>query len=164
MRLADHLSFGGGLVGSLGEFALLELGSGSDESDQVRRVDRAPPVLCGLDQLEGHRDARGARTGAFGDALPQPDGGEGGLDRGRGAQVDPVLSRVVVEGEQNVEVLGDLRDGLGPLDPAVGGERLRGGFGVLLVLDVPDLCERSLGAGSADLGRLLSTLAILVGA
>ena len=38
------------------------------------------------------------------------DRGEGRLDRVRGAQVDPVLGGVVVEREQLVEVVGDLRD------------------------------------------------------
>jgi hypothetical protein len=31
--------------------------------------------------------------GPLGDALPKPHGGEGGLDRVGGAQVDPVLGR-----------------------------------------------------------------------
>ena len=66
----------------------------------------------------------------------EPHGGEGRLDRVGGAQVDPVLGGVVVEREQHVEVVGDLRDGLGPLGAVVGGERLGGGLGVVLVLGV----------------------------
>jgi len=46
----------------------------------VGGVDRAPAVLRGLDELERHRDARRTRTGSLGDALTEPDGGEGGLD------------------------------------------------------------------------------------
>ena len=60
------------------------------------RVDRTPPVLGG-DELERHRDPGGAGAGTLGDALPQPDGGEGGLDRVGGAQMRPVLGGVVVE-------------------------------------------------------------------
>jgi hypothetical protein len=41
-----------------------------------------------------------------------PDGRERGLDRVRCAQVEPVLGRVVVELEQHLEVVGDLRDRL----------------------------------------------------
>ena len=78
-------------------------------------VDGAPAGLGGLDQLERHRDAGGPGAGALGDPLAQPDGGEGRLDRVRGAQVDPVLGGEVVERQQHVEVVGDLRDGLGPL-------------------------------------------------
>src|SRR5215216_7412672 len=39
-------------------------------------VDRAPAGLGGLDELEGHRDADGAGTGALGDSCAEPDGGE----------------------------------------------------------------------------------------
>ena len=34
------------VVGSFDEFALLERGAGSDDSDQVRRVHSAPAGLC----------------------------------------------------------------------------------------------------------------------
>src|SRR3982751_265140 len=40
----------------------------------------------------------------------------------RGPQMHPVLGGVVVELQQHVEVVGDLRDGLGPLGAVVGGE------------------------------------------
>jgi len=55
--------------------------------------------------LEVHEQAL---SGDQHDPLAQPDGGEGGLDRVGGAQVDPVLGGEVVEGEQRVEVVGDL--------------------------------------------------------
>jgi hypothetical protein len=61
--------------------------------------------------------------------------------------MDPVLGWVVVERQQRVEVLGDLRDGLGPLRAVVDRERLGGDLGVLAVGRVVDLGERSLGAG-----------------
>jgi hypothetical protein len=70
--------------------------------------------------------------------------GEGRLDGICRAQVDPMLGGVVVEREQNVEVLGDLRRGLGPLGAVVGLERLGGPDGVVLVLGVVDLRQRRL--------------------
>ncbi len=45
---------------SFDEFALVERGAGADERDEVRCVHRAPALLCGLDQLERHRDTGGA--------------------------------------------------------------------------------------------------------
>ena len=44
------------VVGSFYELAVDEPGSGADEGDQVRAVDRAPAVLGGLDELERHRE------------------------------------------------------------------------------------------------------------
>ena len=49
---------------------------------------------------------------------------EGTLDGVGGAQVLPVLGRVVEEGQQRLSVVGDLGDRLGPLDAVLGGERL----------------------------------------
>ena len=63
-------------MGSLDECALLEAGSGAYQRDQVWGVDRAPPGLGGLDQLERHRDPGRARAGPLGDPLTEPDGGE----------------------------------------------------------------------------------------
>jgi integrase/recombinase XerD len=48
---------GGGLVvfvGSFDELAALECGASTDEGDQEWRVDRAPTILGGLDELERH--------------------------------------------------------------------------------------------------------------
>ena len=45
-----------------------------------------------------------------------------------------MLGGVVVELEQHVQVVDDLGGGFGPLDPIVGGERLRRRGGVFLVL------------------------------
>jgi len=134
------------VVVAFDEFAVLEFGSGSDEGDEVGRVDGAPAALRGFDELVGHRDPGGAGAGPFSDPLPEPDGGEGGLDRIGGAQVDPVLGRVVIEPQQHVEVVGDLRGGFGPLGAVVGHERPGRGFGVVLVFGVPDLRQRSLRA------------------
>jgi hypothetical protein len=56
------------------------------------------------------------------------------------AQVDPVLGRVVVEGQQFFHVVGDLGGGLGPLGAVQLVEGADGGAGVILVLiDVEQL-------------------------
>jgi len=62
-----------------------------------------------------------------------------------------VLGGVVIELQEHVEVLGDLRGGCGPLGAVGVGERMGGGLGVLAVF----------APGWADLGSALSTLAIL---
>ena len=54
-------------------------------------------------------------------------------------KVHPVLGGIVVEREQLVQVTGDLRGGLGELGAVCGFEGVRGGAGVVFVLDVPDL-------------------------
>ena len=55
--------------GTFDEFAVDEGGAGTDERDEVGRVDHPPPGLGRLDQLERHRDPRGPTAGTFGDAL-----------------------------------------------------------------------------------------------
>jgi len=52
-RLADHLL----IRRAFDELALLESGSGADESDEVGCVDGPPAGLCGLDELEPYCDA-----------------------------------------------------------------------------------------------------------
>ena len=44
-------------------------------------------------------------------------GGEGRLDRVRGPHMDPALNRAVVDGEQLVEIVGDLGRALGNRGP-----------------------------------------------
>jgi hypothetical protein len=53
--------------------------------------------------------------------------------------MDPVLGRVVVEREQLVQIVGDLRDGLGVFGVVGELERGDGTAGVVAVLGVPDL-------------------------
>lgn len=139
--------------GAFDEFAADEGGVVADERDEMRRVDRPPAVLGGLDEFECHRQPGGARAGSAGDFRPVPDGGEGGLDRVRGAQVDPVLGGVVVERQQLLDVVGDLEDG--SVEPCAVGclERLDRGLGVRLVLGVPDLRERLLRPWMRGLGQ-----------
>jgi len=50
-----------------------------------------------------------------------------------------VLARVVVEGEQFVDVVDDLRDGFAELGAVGEFERSDGAAGVVAVLGVPDL-------------------------
>jgi hypothetical protein len=47
--------------------------------------------------------------------MPQPDGGERALDGVGGSQVNPVLGREVVEGQQHGAILGQALGGLGIL-------------------------------------------------
>ena len=60
-----------------------------------------------------------------------------------GTQVDPILGGVVVERQQHVDELGDLHDRLGPLGAVVGIECFDRGQGVVAVLGVVDLGQRS---------------------
>ena len=73
------------LGGSFDEFAFGEGGAGSDEGDQVRRVDGAPAALGCLNEFERHRQPGRAGAGALGDLRPEPHGGECRLDRIRGS-------------------------------------------------------------------------------
>jgi hypothetical protein len=85
-----------------------------------------------------------------------PDGGEGRLDRVRGAQVDPVLGREVVDREQDVDVVGDLRDGFAELGGVGRFEGSRGVQGVAAVFGVPDLGEGRRGRCRGCLGRMIA--------
>ena len=60
-------------------------------------------------------------------------------------QVDPVLGRHVVKGEQGVRLVGDLGDGLRPLGLELVREGLDGRLGVGLVLGVAYLRQRPAG-------------------
>jgi hypothetical protein len=64
-----------------------------------------------------------------------------------------VLGGVVVELQQHVEVVGDLRDRFGPLGAVLGHEGAGSGLGVLAVFGVPDLGQRGLRAGPCGLGE-----------
>jgi hypothetical protein len=119
----------------------------------VGRVDGAPAVLRGLDELECHGQARRPRARSLGDLGPVPDRGEGGLDRVGGPQVDPVLGGVVVERQQLVKVIGDLRDGLRELRPVSTLECGGGVQGVAAVLGAPDPGEGLLRARVGGLGQ-----------
>ena len=59
--------------------------------------------------------------------------------------MDPALTGEVVESEQFVDVVGELRDRLGPRRAVGRGKRLRGLLGVVAVFGVGDLRQRGLG-------------------
>jgi hypothetical protein len=67
--------------------------------------------------------------------------------------VDPVLGGVVVEREQLVKVIGDLRDGLRELRPVSTLECGGGVQGVAAVLGAPDPGEGLLRARVGGLGQ-----------
>jgi hypothetical protein len=73
-----------------------------------------------------------------------------------------MLGWVVVERQQLVEVIGDLGDRLGPLGAVVGGERVRGGCGVLAVLGVSDLRDRGFRTRLGRLGQRVEDVGDLV--
>ena len=125
--------------GSFYELAGLEPGSGADEGDQVGCVDRSPAGLSGLDELKGHRQPSHSRARPFSDLASMPDRGESRLDRIRRAQMNPVFGGVVIEGEQLVKIVGDLRDRFGKLGPVGCREPAHGVEGMSFVLSVPDL-------------------------
>ena len=132
------------------EFVFGEGGSGADERHKVWRVDGPPPGLCSLHEFECHRYSCGPRSWSFGDALPESHGRKGRLDRVRGPQMDPVLGRVVIEREEHINVVGDLRRRFGPLGPIGDLERLHTLECVVFVLGLPDLGQRG---PRARLGR-----------
>jgi hypothetical protein len=114
----------GVFVESLDELSIDEPSSCADERDQMGRVHRSPAGLGGLDQLEGHGQAGGPRAWPLGDLGAMPHGGEGAFDGVGRAQVDPVLGREIVEGQQLIDVVGDLGDGLAePISPSVPSSR-----------------------------------------
>jgi hypothetical protein len=78
-------------------------------------------------------------AGAFGDSGSEPYRGEGRLNWIRSSKVDPILGWVVVEREQHIKIINDLRRGLGQLGPVLGGERHGRSLGVCLVLGVQHL-------------------------
>ena len=74
-------------------------------------------------------------------------GGAGDNDRVGSTQMDPVLGRVVVERQQLVQIVGDLRDGLAELGPVGCVEGFHRVQGVPAILGVPDLRQRFLRPG-----------------
>ena len=79
----------------------------------------------------------------------ETDGGEGGLDGVDGAEVDPLLGREVVEGEQAVAVLDQAVHRLGVLGLENGDEVIEGIGGL-----VPRRCQVHLVVGGRFVGLL----------
>ena len=61
------------LLVAFDDHPLLEVGDGSDESDEVGAVERSPPVLGGFDELEGHGEPRGPDPGPFVTRVRRPE-------------------------------------------------------------------------------------------
>ncbi len=72
----------------------------------MRAVQTAPLLAGRLAQLEDHGERRLAAEAALGFGGPQAHRGEGALYGVRRSDVFPVLGRKIVEGQQNVAVLG----------------------------------------------------------
>ncbi len=102
--------------------------------------------------LKRHRQPLGLGAGPLGHPGPEPDRGEGRLDRVAGLEVLPVLDREVEEAQQLLGVVADLGHRLGPLDAVVAGERLDGTAGLVVVGRVADRRARwrSCGPSRAD--------------
>ena len=71
--------------------------------------------------------------------------------RVRGLEVDPVLGREVVEGEEHVEIVDDLGDRLGPFATELVRERVCCPSGVITVFGVADLGQHPSGRGVCGL-------------
>ena len=80
-------------------------------------VETAPGAFRCEQQLEGHREAGGARAGALGDALTQLHRGEGGLDGVGRPQMLPVLGREVEVRDELVAPVHERRCRLRVLRP-----------------------------------------------
>jgi hypothetical protein len=143
---ATSSSSSGASLGRSTSPALLEPHPGAHQRHQVRTVDRPPPLLGRLQQLEHHRQPGVLAAGPLGDPGSGPHRREGRLDRIRGPEMDPMLGRIVMEGEQRLGVVDHLGDRLGPLGAEVGGERLDGPLGGGAILGLGDLVQRLAGA------------------
>src|SRR5918993_5722754 len=86
-------------------------------------VEPPPAPLGGLHQLEDHSQASRPRTRTLRHVRPRSNRREDALDRVGRAKVDPMLGRVVVEGEQGFLLGGDLFDRLRPLRPELARKR-----------------------------------------
>ena len=82
--------------------------------------------------------------------------------RVRGPQVDPVLGGVVVEREEHVDVVGDLRRCFGPLGPVCGLERLHSRQGVVFVFGLADLGQRGLRSRLRRFGQAIESVRYFV--
>jgi len=87
-----------------------EASPGPDDRQQVSGIEPAPSLLGHLQQLEGHGQRLLPFARPLSHPLPQPDGGEGGLDDIGGPQVLPVFGREVVQVKQRLLVFGQALD------------------------------------------------------
>src|SRR5713226_6329997 len=91
-------------------------GHSADHFGEPFETPQPPPTALGAHaELEDHREHSVARQAPFGSVGTVAHGRKGGLDGVGGSQVNPVLGREVVEGEQLSAVLGEALDRLGVL-------------------------------------------------
>ncbi len=113
----------------------------------------APPALLGfLDQLEGEPKEGLARHTVSGACRAMAHGVEGRFDRVRRADMRPVLSREVVEGEQRLAIFRELLSGLRILRTVMTHEAFEGGVGLLAGRRHPDFPEGLPGTAMARSG------------
>src|SRR3954462_13476069 len=99
-------SGGGLLLGRLNGLAVPEADARDHLREPLGAVQAAPVALGAPGELVDHRPRGLARQAALRLRRPQPDRGEGALDRVRRPDVLPVLGRRRVEGEKRLPVLG----------------------------------------------------------
>ncbi len=121
----------------------------------------APARLGCLQQLLGHRQPGAPAAGALGLVGPQPNGGKGGLDGVRGAQVDPVLGWVVEVSEQGLAVLEQLSVAFVYLAPYVSWKRSTAASAACLFSAFMISCSAAFAFGCRLLGGASRTPAIL---
>ena len=152
---------------------LIEAGEGQPDEEWLapvraelaglrRRVQRSPFLAGGLGQLEDHREASDATAVATGLLLSMLDRREDALDRIGGPQVNPVLGREVVEGQELLSIFVETLDrlrilGLIGLDEQI--ERL---VSMRTRVSHPDLMELLFGTGLQALRQLVDHVAALV--
>ena len=94
--------FSGG--SDLGFDTVEETNAGDDVGEEAGAVEEPPAFGGGLHELEDHRQAGDAGAVAFGLAMPQSHRGERAFDGVGRPQVQPVLRREVIEGQQLVSI------------------------------------------------------------
>ena len=114
---------------------------------------KPPPALFGaLAQLEDHREHSCAREAALGALGAVAHAGERGLDHVARTDVDPVLSREVVEGKQRLAVFTETLDSLRILG-AEGGDELKATRTWARVLAIQISCSALFALDCTDFGR-----------
>ena len=83
----------------------------------VVAIEPAPAFLCGIDELEDHRERRPVREAALGADRAVAHGGKGALDRVRGPQVFPVFGGEIVKRQQLLSILAETFTSLSTMKP-----------------------------------------------
>lgn len=123
----------------------------ADEGEKVGCGDRAPAGLGALRELEHHGQGRCGAASSASDPGPQLDGADGGFDRVRCSEVDPVFGGEIVERQEFTGLVGDLLHRLWLLRAVGAIEVLDGLLCVVAVFGVVDLLQCFLRSGP---GRL----------